>query len=29
MPELLWVLWMVLGCIGGRRRAGAVQADRG
>jgi transposase len=29
MPELLWILWMVLGCISGRRRAGAVQADRG
>lgn len=29
MPELLWVLWVVLGCVGGRRRPGAVQADRG
>src|SRR5260370_17550388 len=29
MPELLWVLWMVLGCVSGRRRARAVQADRG
>src|SRR5262249_40598181 len=29
MPELLWLLWVVLGCVGGRRRAGAVQADRG
>jgi transposase len=29
MPALLWILWMVLGCIRGRRRPGAVQADRG
>jgi transposase len=29
VPRLLWVLWVVLGCISGRRRAGAVQADRG
>jgi len=29
LPELLWLLWVVLGCVGGRRRAGAVQADRG
>jgi transposase len=29
VPELLWVLWVVLGCIGGRRRPAALQADRG
>jgi transposase len=29
MPALLWALWLVLGCISGRRRPGAVQADRG
>lgn len=29
LPVLLWLLWVVLGCIGGRRRPGAVQADRG
>jgi transposase len=29
VPELLWVLWMVLGCLGGRRRPAALQADRG
>jgi transposase len=29
MPWLLWLLYFVLGCLGGRRRPGAVQADRG
>jgi len=29
MPQLLWALWLVLGCLGGRRRVGAVQAGRG
>jgi transposase len=29
VPELLWLLWVVLGCLGGRRRPGAVQGDRG
>jgi transposase len=29
MPSLLWLLWLVLGCLGGRRRPAAVQADRG
>ena len=29
MPCLLWLLYFVLGCISGRRRPGAVQADRG
>jgi transposase len=29
MPSLLWLLWIVLGCVSARRRAGAVQADRG
>jgi transposase len=29
MPVLLWLLYVVLGCLGGRRRPGAVQADRG
>src|SRR5947209_13658766 len=29
MPPLRWALWLVLGCISGRRRPGAVQADRG
>lgn len=29
VPALLWLLWVALGCIGGRRRPGAVQADRG
>jgi transposase len=29
VPQLLWILWVVLGCFGGRRRPGAVQADRG
>jgi transposase len=29
MPALLWALWMVFGCLGSRRRPGAVQADRG
>jgi transposase len=29
MPALRWALYFVLGCLGGRRRPGAVQADRG
>jgi transposase len=29
VPALLWALWMVLGCLGGRRRPAALQADRG
>ena len=29
VPQLLWALWVVLGCVSGRRRPGAVQADRG
>lgn len=29
MPALLWLLYVVLGCISGRRRPGCVQADRG
>lgn len=29
LPVLLWLLWVVLGCVGGRRRPGAVQGDRG
>lgn len=29
LPALLWLLWVLLGCLGGRRRPGARQADRG
>ncbi len=30
VPELLWLLWAVLACLGGgRRRVGALQGDRG
>jgi transposase len=30
VPELLWLLWAVLACLGGgRRRVGAFQGDRG
>jgi transposase len=29
VPVLLWLLWAVLACTGGRRRVGALQGDRG